>query len=49
MPIIPVLRKLEKEDCEFEASLVYIANPVEKGEGRSCIDLYYHQQSQCIS
>jgi hypothetical protein len=24
MPIIPVLRKLRWEDCEFEASLSYI-------------------------
>jgi hypothetical protein len=27
MPVIPALRKLRKEDCEFKASMGYIARP----------------------
>jgi hypothetical protein len=27
MPIIPALRKLRHKDCEFKASLDYIARP----------------------
>jgi hypothetical protein len=30
MPVIPALRRLKKEDLEFEARMIYIARPCAK-------------------
>jgi hypothetical protein len=32
MPIIPVLRRLSLEDCQFKARLGYIVRPVSKNK-----------------
>jgi hypothetical protein len=47
MPVIPVLKRLRQEDCEFEAILGYLARPCFKKPPKPKIE--YEQHAQVVN